>query len=97
MKIKSRIFTEKFLYFIGKHIRKRLYHGASSFHYDNFPPGNTDINVSAGLSKRYTNPSPGEISTCLDKKEFASRHIVSVTGHKIETHLKRILDTPINI
>ena len=55
--------------------------------YDNCPLG-LNISVSAGLSKRYTNQSQGEISTCLDKNEFASSHIVSVTGHKTENSLK---------
>ena len=64
--------------------------------YDNCPLGHNtigsmmpNISVSAGLSKRYTNHSLRATSVhILDKEQFASRHIMSVTGHKSENSLK---------
>ena len=68
--------------------------------YDNCPLGHItigsmmpNISVSAGLSKRYTNHSLRATSVhILDKEQFASRNIMSVTGHKSENSLKHILD-----
>ena len=64
--------------------------------YDNCPVGHNtlgtmmpNISVSAGLSKRYTNHSLRATSVhVLDKEQFASRHIMSVTGHQPEKSLK---------
>ena len=68
----------------------------SEIWYDNVPVGHNTlgsmmarISRKAGLSRKYTNHSLRATAVnILDKAQFASRHIMSVTGHKAESSLK---------